>query len=286
MKRLSSVLGLILLFVLACSKEQKTQGTVLARVDNDTLTLEELIYQIPPEYRGQLTAQGLPDVVENWVNTSMLYQKALKKGIDKDPEIQAVIKAGIREAIARKFLDEELSSKVSVTPQKIDSVYNARRDSYKVEKDRFRAKHILLQSASEAQAIYNRLAKGDDFEALARDYSIDRRSAERGGDLGYFTSDDMEPVFAETVGKMKIGSFSRPVQTSYGFHIIMLTEKQAAGADLDSLEAKRKIQDDLYTKGHSEAFQALLDSLKSSSTIERYPISDSALSKQIGIGLP
>jgi len=286
MKRLMIISGLALLFIGACSKEQETEGTVLARVNKDTLTLEELIYQIPQEYRSQLTAEGFPDIVENWINTEVIYQKAVEKGLDKDPEIRAIIKAGIREAIARKFIDQELTSKVSISQQKVDSVYNAQRDSYKLEKDRFRARHILLQSAVEAEAIYSRLAKGDDFEALARDYSADRRSAERGGDIGYFTSDDVDPVFAEAVGKLKPGSFSRPVQTSYGFHIIMLTEKQAAGADLDSLEAKRKIQEDLYTKGHSEAFQALVDSLKSAASIERFPLSDSVLAKQMGIGLP
>lgn len=274
---LSAVIGFVILGLLGCSKKEEAKGTVVATVNGEDLTLNDLIYMLPPEYRSQLRAEGLDAVVDNWINTEVLYQKALEKGLDNDPEVKALIRAGIREAIARKMIDEELGTQVDVPQWTIDSLYHLRQDSFKLEKDRFRVKHILLATEGEAKAIYNRLEKGADFDSLAGDYSIDRRSAERGGDIGYFTADDIDPAFVSAVERMKVGSYSRPVETPYGYHIIMLTDRQKAGAALDSLEAKQNIADSLYTERHAAAFQNLLDSLKSSAKIQKFPLTDSMI---------
>ena len=278
--------AMAILLITACSDEKKTEGTVLATVNGEILTLEELVYQVPSEFRSQLNAEGMKDVVESWVNTELLYQKALEKGIDLDPQIQAIIKAGTREAIARKLVDDEMSLRTFIPPTLVDSIYNAQRETYKLEKDRYRASHILVQTKGEADAVYSRLKTGVDFAVLARDYSVDRQSAERGGDLGYFTAEDIDPNFVKAADKLKVGSYSGPVQTPYGYHLILLTDRQKAGADLDSLEAKQRILDDLYSARHAEAFQGFLDELKSTATIERFALTDSLLINAIGQGLP
>lgn len=280
------VLGIMLLLLAACSNQEKSEGTVIADVNGEVLTLEELIYQIPAEYRGQMNEEGFKGVVDNWVNTELLYQKALEKGLDKDPEIQAIIKAGIREAIARKLVDNEMSLLTFVPPAMVDSIYHTQQESFKLERDRLRASHILLATKGEADAIHGRLKKGADFADLARDYSGDRSTAEQGGDIGYFTSDSMDPDFYKTAGKLKIGLYSRPVQTPYGFHVILLTDRMKAGADLDSLEAKQRIFDSLYSTRHAEAFEQFIGELKSTALIERFPVTDSLLLTAMGRSLP
>jgi parvulin-like peptidyl-prolyl isomerase len=236
--------------------------------------------------RNQLDAEGYAEVVENWINTEIVYQRAVEKGLDKDPAVKAIIKAGTREAVARKFIDEELSSRVEVSPSSVDSIYHSRKETYKLDKPRFKASHILLSNRNDADAVYVRLQKGDDFSKLAQDYSVDRQSGEIGGDIGFFNVDDIDPVLAEAVANLDVGSYSKPVRTDYGFHIFMLTDREEAGAQLDSLEGKRRIFENLYTERHAQAFQAMLDDLKSSANIERYPITDSVISSEMGQELP
>jgi len=286
MRKLAILMILTVGLNVACSQEKKTEGTILATVNGENLTLEDILYQLPAEYRAQMTPESINDIVENWINTEVLYQQAVAKGIDKDPEIQAIIKAGTREAVARKFVDVELTNRVNVPISEVDSIYNARRQLYKVDKNRYRASHILLSSSTEADAVYNRLVKGDDFAKLADDYSLDRRSAQQGGDIGYFTADSIDPIFAEAARKLSVGAYSKPIETQYGFHIIKLTDMVKAGSDLDSLEAKRGIQDSLYTEQHGKAFDDLLRSFKSSATISREPLSDSILTQSLGSSLP
>lgn len=261
---------------ISCSDGDEPQGTVLARVNDEVLTLEELLYQVPADFRDQIKSEGLSEVVENWINTELLYQKAIERGLDDDPEVRAIIKAGIRDAVARRLIDTELGIKIVIPPATVDSIYALQKDSYKLNEDRFRASHIFLESAGDAEAIYKRLKEGNDFATLARDYSKDRQSADRGGDIGYFGAEDIDPAFVEAVRSLDVGLYSKPVKTAYGYHIIKLTDRQKSGDALDSLEAKRSIYESLYTARHAEAFNELLEELKTAAEIERYPLTDTA----------
>ncbi len=263
---------LIMGSVVYCDKTEQKDETVLARVNNEVLSYEDIIYQIPPDLRANLTDENLREAVETWINTEVLYQRAVQRGLDKEPDVEAMIKWGIKETVAKKLIDSEISSKISLPPGEIDSIYRTQKDHLKVEQDRFRASHILLEDYETAMAIYNRLKKGSNFESLAGDYSKDRLSAKSGGDIGYFYADQVELPFAEAVKGLKEGTFSKPVRTSYGFHIIMLTERIRAGTRLDSLEAKKMIENQLLADRHDESFQKTVDSLRAESDIEIFPL--------------
>lgn len=265
----------IILALTVCSekgKQESQTGNILARVNNEVLTYEDIIYQIPLELRANMTDEDLLDAVDTWINTEVLYQKAVAEGLDEEPDVKAMIRWGIKETVAKKLIDREISSNIEVPASDIEEIYRAQKDKLKVEKDRFRASHILLDDFETAMAIYNRLKKGSKFEELVNDYSKDRQSAVRGGDLGYFTADQVEASFAQAVNNLKEGSFSEPVKTSYGFHIIKLTERVRAGSDLDSLEAKSRIRNQLLTTKQAEKLRSTIDSLRNEADIETYPL--------------
>jgi peptidyl-prolyl cis-trans isomerase C len=273
MKYLTAVISLLVLISSVCSDNTGSDDEdVLARVNDEVLTYQDIMYQIPPDLRGDVTDEYLSDAVETWINTEVLYQKAVERGLDKEPDVKAMIKWGIKETVAKKLIDLELSSGIAPSSSKIDSIYNAQKNSFKAQQDRFRASHILLGDYETAMAVYNRLKKGSEFENLAMDYSIDRQSAKSGGDLGYFTADQVEPTFAESVKGLKIGSYSKPVKTSYGYHIIKLTGRTEAGTSLDSLEARKMIEDRLMAGKQAESFQKLIDSLRTRADIEVFPL--------------
>ena len=88
-----------------------------------------------------------------------------------------------------------------------------------------RARHILVETEDEAKAILDQLKGGADFATLAKEKSKDPGAAE-GGDLGYFTKDQMVPEFAEVAFKMYPGQLSDPVKTQFGWHVIKLEDKR------------------------------------------------------------
>ena len=89
----------------------------------------------------------------------------------------------------------------------------------------WRASHILVKNRNQAQDLLKRIKQGQNFEALARDFST-CPSKSKGGDLGWFGPGKMVPAFEAAVKRMGIGSISDVVPTQFGFHIIKVTGKK------------------------------------------------------------
>jgi PPIC-type PPIASE domain len=94
--------------------------------------------------------------------------------------------------------------------------------------------HILVATLAEAQAIQAQLAAGADFATLARQRSTDRASAAQGGDLGCLDSQSFVAPFQQAAQTQPVGSVSSPVQTQYGFHLILVRDRPST-ADLASV---------------------------------------------------
>ena len=130
---------------------------------------------------------------------------------------------------------DDFKDRVKVTPEKLKEYYQDHLADYEVDEQR-RVSHILVQvppNATEEETkkaeekikkIQKKLKDGADFAELAKKYSDDSFSAEKGGDLGYFTRGQMLPSFSEVVFSLKdIGEVSDVVRTPLGYHLIKLT---------------------------------------------------------------
>lgn len=89
------------------------------------------------------------------------------------------------------------------------------------------ARHILVATEAAAVAARDRIVKGEDFAAVAKDVSTDTGSKDKGGDLGWFAKDQMVKAFSDAAFSLAVGEISQPVQTTYGYHIIQVLEKAA-----------------------------------------------------------
>lgn len=89
--------------------------------------------------------------------------------------------------------------------------------------DKIKCSHILVKKHSEALYILERLRKGESFDKLAREFSIDRGSGKRGGDLGLFGRGVMVKPFETTSFNLEKNQISEPVKTEFGYHIIKRT---------------------------------------------------------------
>ncbi len=114
-----------------------------------------------------------------------------------------------------------------------------------------RAKHILIKFASNDPAdrqralqfiteLKQRIAQGESFEKLAKDYSNDPASARRGGDLGYYGRNSFEPNFESYVWSAPIGQLSDVIETKYGFHLIIVVDRHLTDVDRYEIELDEK----------------------------------------------
>jgi foldase protein PrsA len=123
-----------------------------------------------------------------------------------------------------------------------------------------RARHILVDTEEEANAVLERLEQGEDFATVAMEVSQDTASAEAGGDLGWFPRGMMDTAFEDVAFSLPVGEISEVVETSYGFHIILVEER----------DEDRELDADMLEQRKSEAFEVWLQDLQAEANIEKY----------------
>jgi peptidyl-prolyl cis-trans isomerase D len=154
---------------------------------------------------------------------------------------------------------EQLRAKMTVTPQEVEARYRENIQTYS-SPEQVRASHILLKTEGkdeaavrkQAEAVLARVKAGGDFAALARQYSEDT-SKDKGGDLDFFGRGAMVKEFEDAAWALSPGQTSDLVQSSFGFHIIKVTDKRAASTRSFE-EVKAQIEDQMrWERAQAEA---------------------------------
>ena len=130
------------------------------------------------------------------------------------------------------------------------------------EVSKTRVRHILLKqdvNMTEAEAskqidnLYQQLKSGKDFALMAKKYSLDRASAIKGGDLGWVTSEEVVPAFAEVMNALPINTISKPVKTPFGWHLIQVQERKTE--DDSKAFQRQQVRQFLHQRKFTEAVQ-------------------------------
>lgn len=164
------------------------------------------------------------------------------------------------------FDPKDFEGKVEIAQDEIKEYYESDPDRV-TEPKTVKARHILFKLdqntpaekvqavQTKAAAVLERLKKGDGFEKLAKEYSEDKTSAEKGGDLGYFKRGEMVKPFEEAAWSLKPGELSSVIRTPYGFHLIRVDEiKEERTKSLD--EARDSIEKELRAEKARTTCQA------------------------------
>ena len=187
--------------------------------DSDLAFAEEEIGgnmpQMPPEQKRDYLITYLADVI-------VLAQAADAAEARRRPDVKRQL-AFDRNRVLMEALLQQVGQ-AAVTDEAMHKVYD---DAVKqmASEEEVHARHILVETEDEAKAIVAELKNGADFAALAKEKSKDPGAAD-GGDLGYFTKDQMVPEFSEVAFKLDKGQLSDPVKTQFGWHIIKVEDKR------------------------------------------------------------
>jgi len=246
----------------AQEKVKKAENKVLAIINGHKITTKEVklaaddilphLTNVPPKLR-------YPFIVEYLIERRLLAQQAIREGMGNNNEYKTRLVFYQAKALRDAYFIEKL--KAGITDEIIRASYDKQASSVAPE-ERFRARHILLATEREAKDIAAKLKKGEKFADLAKAHSIDG-SKDFGGDLGYFTRDEMVAEFADATKALKKGETSKPIKTEFGWHIINLIDRQAGGPRPFE-EVKEAIKLVLLR----QAVQKKVDELRNSAKIE------------------
>ncbi len=229
---------------------------VAAEVNGQKVMVSELkqAYEMNPAAQQQLSFEDFYNkFIDVYVNGVMLYQAAEKAGVENSPEYKKQLKVLKEELASKIYLEQQIDKKIS--QDKIKEVYNEYKSQFKPEKE-VKAKHILVSDEKTANEVIAKLKKGEKFDDLAKEYSIDKAA-----NLGYFTKDVMVPEFSKAAFAMKKGQYSKaPVKTKFGYHVIMVEDsRMTKPAELKTVEPQIKMQlsreaaNDLFKEINSKA---------------------------------
>jgi peptidyl-prolyl cis-trans isomerase C len=214
-----------------CSKDTSSEAPasaadpVVARVNGVDIRQSDLalaeedlgadMQAVPPEAKRDHLISYLADII-------MVTQAADKKNLADNPDFKRRL-AFLRNKLLMGY-ELQQEAKTALTDEALHQTYDEAVKSMAGQEE-VRARHILVQGEDEAKAILEQLKKGADFATLAKEKSKDPGAAD-GGDLGYFTKDQMVPEFADVAFKMYPGQLSNPVKTQFGWHVIKLEDKR------------------------------------------------------------
>jgi peptidyl-prolyl cis-trans isomerase C len=247
-------------------------------------------------------------VLEGLVDRELLKQDSKKKGItvsdaDVNQQVTALrqkfpnekdfsdtltrmnltedgLKSQLRQdLIIKKLIDQQVASKVTISPEEMKEFYNSHSELFKAPV-MVRASHILIKvepNASDADkakarermvAIQQRIKKGEDFATVAKE-SSECPSAANGGDLDYFQQGQMVKPFEEVAFSLKPGTVSEIVETQFGYHLIMVTDKKDASTVAFD-DVKAKLEDYMKQQKINEQLGQYVQQLKKDAKIQTF----------------
>lgn len=216
------------------------------------IALEDIGAGLPPQLQGP---QREEYVLSFLTDMTLLAKAAEAQKLDQTPDFQQRLAYARTKALMETLMTQEAKKAVSEEAKR--KTYDEFVKSAPAEGE-VRARHILVDDEAKAKEIAKKAKAGEDFSKLAKEYSKD--SAEDGGDLGYFTKDQMVPEFADAAFKLEKGQVSDPVKSQFGWHVIKVEDKRQKPVPTyeqvsDQVEQYlvRKSQADLVTKLRTDA---------------------------------
>jgi peptidyl-prolyl cis-trans isomerase C len=209
--------------------------------------------QMGPEQKRDYLITYLADVI-------ILAQAADQRQLADRGDVKQRLEFERHKALMEALLQD--AGKAAMTDDAMHKVYDEAIKQTPNEQE-VHARHILVATEGEAKDIETQLKNGADFATLAKEKSKDPGATE-GGDLGYFTKDQMVPEFAEAAFKLDKGQISDPVKTQFGWHIILVEDKRTKPTPTYD-QVKGQLQNYVARRAQAE----FVDNLRKSATIER-----------------
>jgi peptidyl-prolyl cis-trans isomerase C len=234
---------------------------VVAKVDGYKIHLSDVAQaaqSLPAQLRQAPPQEVYPVLLNRLIDERALLVEAQKTDLAKQPDVKAEMQDAADQALESAYLRKQVEPKI--TKQAMQAYYKSHYENAK-QPEQVKARQILVKSKDEAEKIIKQLENGAKFSALAKQDSIDP-GAKDGGELGWFTKDEMVKPFAEAAFALKPGTFTKqPVKTQFGWHVIESQGKRKKPVPSYD-DVKHQIRQHLTRQAVTDALETARKSVK------------------------
>lgn len=256
-------------------------AAVLATVNGDAITSDEVNKVLMEGTQGRFDTLPVDKqnelrqrIIEGMVAQQLVFEDAKKSGILESKEYKQefqVLLERMKMQLAAKVWEQQQFEAIRIDAKEVKAYYESNPDEF-VDKEKVRARHILMKTKEDAEAVIKSMKAltGDklktEFTAQAKSKSTGP-SAAKGGDLGYFPRGQMVPSFNDAVFAMRVGTISaEPVQSQFGYHVIYLEDKKSA-QKMSFEEVKNFIEQRLKMDKFKASMEKKMNALKAKAKI-------------------
>ena len=268
--------SVVLLTVVGCSQspqENTNASQIIAKVNGTEIDGDTITALLKFKNVSSQDNKNIERVTNEFLQREGLAQTIETQQVLDSSMIDMEVREFKKQMLIGRYFEQFLNQQV--TDQAISNFYQSNADKYKTEA--IKVSHILFRTnasmsdverqaiKTKAHEIFSQLKQGQDFALLAEQYSEDRVSAKKGGDLGWVKRGSISPDFSEQVFSQTVGEYKEPFATEFGFHIAKVTE--AAKVQVVPLE---KVKGDIRYQLRQQAKQAEMERLQQQVKIERF----------------
>lgn len=168
--------------------------------------------------------------------------------------------------LVNKFLQTEVYSDINISEEEAKKYYENNKNKFKQNK-RVDVSHILVEDAETAQKLKTEIENGKEFATVAKNNSIDKQSASKGGRLGFIEKGKVIPQFEEAAFNLEVGEVSDVIQTQNGYHILTVNDiEEASQKSFD--EVRDQIEETLTNQKSNNKYQEYVQNLRDEANLE------------------
>ena len=213
-------------------------------------------------------AQGQPEspelrtrIREELVNRELLYQEAVKKGLDKNAEVSTQLLLSRQQVLINAYMQDYMKAN-PITDEALRKEYESAKVQFGDKE--YKARHILVKQEDEAKQIIAQLKKGGNFDKLAAEKSEDTGSKGRGGDLDWSPPNRYVKPFSDALVKLKKGQLTdTPVQSPFGWHVIRLDDERPT-----KVPPFEEVKNNIQQQMQQQTLQKVIADLRAKAKIE------------------
>jgi EpsD family peptidyl-prolyl cis-trans isomerase len=264
-RRTEVVCGLLIAMLFSCGKNRDSK--VVAHVGKVQLTMDALSSAMPSIKDRQLSKLQAQNYVQHWIESELVYQKAIKEKIDALPEVKEQLRRLEKDFIVSVYVQQKVDNEIQITDEDLESYYEHNSEEFRCDQDLYKVEMILTETLNQAKEARTRVANGEAFSLVAKSVSLDPGGF-AGASADFLPLQKFSAQLAAAIPRLQTGELSQPIRSEVGYHIVRVLQVRAKGSAWPFAEVKELIIPRVRAQKREEGYRRLISTLSEHTQVE------------------